>query len=153
MKNNIRHFRELRGVSQKELAELVGTSQPQIYRLEKGERRFSDYWMQKIAAHLDCTPSDLISDPALPSKEPRPQTPPPKELTFFKLSDDFVFEVTNTARRALQEIDGRHPSEEMVREAVAYLKHFAEHQRTNFLNPSLAVGLIQKMRAEKEGLG
>ena len=43
--NNIRELREKRGFSMKKLADHVGTSAPQIQRLELGQRRLTVEWM------------------------------------------------------------------------------------------------------------
>lgn len=59
--NRIREIREARGISQAELAKRVRTSQPQIKRLEQGERRLTEDWMRRIAKALDVNPADLLA--------------------------------------------------------------------------------------------
>ena len=59
--NRIKELREARGLSAADLAEMVGTSQPQITRLERGVRRLTVEWMTRIARALDCRPMDLIA--------------------------------------------------------------------------------------------
>lgn len=59
--NRIREIRERRGLSQSQLAAAVGTTQPQINRLETGVRKLTVEWMQKIAQALDVHPEDLIT--------------------------------------------------------------------------------------------
>lgn len=59
--NRIRELREARGLSAADLADLVGTSQPQITRLERGERRLTADWMTRLARALNCTPADLMA--------------------------------------------------------------------------------------------
>lgn len=39
-------------MSQQQLADLVGTSQPQIKRLEKGQRKLTKEWAERLAPHL-----------------------------------------------------------------------------------------------------
>jgi transcriptional regulator with XRE-family HTH domain len=58
--NNIKELREQRGLSQAKLAELVGTSQPQIRRLELGERELTKSWAERLAPHLGVTAADLL---------------------------------------------------------------------------------------------
>lgn len=53
-------FRKAAGLSQGELAGLVGTSQPQIQRLEKGYRGLSKKWAIRIAPHVKASPEDLM---------------------------------------------------------------------------------------------
>jgi transcriptional regulator with XRE-family HTH domain len=65
MKNRIRELRERAGLSQAQLAELVGTTQAQIARLEKGERRLTVDWMARIARALMLRPSDLLPNAAV----------------------------------------------------------------------------------------
>ncbi len=60
MKNRIREYREKKGWSQQKLADAVGTSQPQIDRLEKNQRRVSDFWLEKIANTLHVPPIALM---------------------------------------------------------------------------------------------
>ena len=61
MKNNIGLFRKKNGLSMQELAELAGTSQQQIDRLEKGQRRLTADWMEKLSKPLKCKPAELMS--------------------------------------------------------------------------------------------
>lgn len=60
--NRIREFREALGWSQSDLAlKLVPkTSQPQIDRLEKADRRLTVEWMTRVAKALSVAPADLI---------------------------------------------------------------------------------------------
>lgn len=54
------NYRKRAGLSQNRLAELVGTSQPQIQRLEKGTRGLSKKWATKIAPHVRTIPEELM---------------------------------------------------------------------------------------------
>lgn len=56
----IRSLREARGLTQARLAELVSTSQPQIRRLEAGERQLTKEWAQRLAPHLGVAASQLM---------------------------------------------------------------------------------------------
>lgn len=80
--NRIRELRERAGLSQAALGTRAGTSQPQIDRLEKGERRLTDTWMRRLAAGLECDPADLLPrgdsappPPSAPIVVPAPETP------------------------------------------------------------------------------
>ncbi len=61
MDNRISELRKARGLTMKQLAELVGTSNQQISHLEKGRRRLTLDWMERIAKALECHPSDLLA--------------------------------------------------------------------------------------------
>ncbi|MBO6824468.1 MAG: helix-turn-helix transcriptional regulator [Thalassospira sp.] len=61
MDNRITELRKAKGLTIKRLAELVGTSNQQISHLEKGHRRLTLEWMERIAEALECHPSDLLS--------------------------------------------------------------------------------------------
>lgn len=56
----LRAHREHLELSQDALAKLVGTSQAQIDRLEKGQRKLTKEWALKLAPHLGIDPSDLL---------------------------------------------------------------------------------------------
>lgn len=58
--NRIREIRIARGLSAEKLGESCGTSQQQIQRLETGERRLTQGWMEKIAKALRIAPADLL---------------------------------------------------------------------------------------------
>lgn len=66
MENRIAEVRRARGLTLKRLAELVGTSNQQISHLEKGRRRLTVEWMERIAKALDCHPFDLLGEGASP---------------------------------------------------------------------------------------
>ena len=58
--NRIRELRKALGMSQGALANLVGTTNTQISRLENGERQLTQKWMQRLAPALRCAPADLM---------------------------------------------------------------------------------------------
>lgn len=106
--NRIREIRERHGLSAAQLAERVGTTQPQITRLERGERRLTVDWMQRIAAALNCDPMDLVAATLAKASgdEAVPFSPPEigaaaaalsaRGLKFFKASAD-TLEAINIA--------------------------------------------------------
>ncbi len=62
---NIRRIRKQRGLSAKGFAARIGTSPPQITRLEKGQRGLTELWLKRIAKGLDVAVNDLLGEPAL----------------------------------------------------------------------------------------
>lgn len=50
------------GLTQARLAEMAGTSQPQINRLEKGDRQLTKAWAERLAPHLGVAPVSLMFD-------------------------------------------------------------------------------------------
>lgn len=73
--NRIRELREAKGWSQQQLADRLEpkTLQPQIDRLEKGQRRLTQEWMEKIGTALGVGPTDLL--PNRKGKEGIPNNP------------------------------------------------------------------------------
>ncbi len=67
----LRKIREARRLSQAKLANLVGTSQPQIDRLEKGQRRLTEEWILRLSSALNCDPAELIEYPRSGRKQAR----------------------------------------------------------------------------------
>ena len=63
MSNQIRAWREYRGLTQEQLAEAANTSPQQVSRLETGARRLSDVWIGLLTAALSCTPTQLLNEP------------------------------------------------------------------------------------------
>ncbi|MDP3750041.1 MAG: helix-turn-helix transcriptional regulator [Phenylobacterium sp.] len=58
----IRARRKLIGSSQSALASAIGVSFQQVQKYERGANRVSASMMSRIAKHLGCRPSDLMSD-------------------------------------------------------------------------------------------
>lgn len=56
-------YRERRGLTKKELADLCGTSGMQIGRLERGERKVTQEWAIRIAPHLGVSADEILSGP------------------------------------------------------------------------------------------
>lgn len=69
MANRLKELRKARGLSQERLAQLVGTSRSQIVKLEREERRLARYWLERLAAVLDCHPGEIISAMDLTAEE------------------------------------------------------------------------------------
>jgi transcriptional regulator with XRE-family HTH domain len=74
MKNNIGTLRKKKGLSMRELADLAGTSQQQIDRLEKAQRRLTAEWMEKLSQALSCKPGELIDFSAAEKPETKIKT-------------------------------------------------------------------------------
>jgi len=70
--STIKELREKKGLSQQQLADLAGTSQPQIKRLETGERKLTKEWAERLAPHLD------IAAPSLMFEMPGGEMPAPE---------------------------------------------------------------------------
>lgn len=55
-----RQWRKFRGLTQEELAEMVGVSAPSISQLERGVQGFTDSTLEALASALACNPGDLL---------------------------------------------------------------------------------------------
>lgn len=60
----LKQFRERAKLTQQELADAVGTSQPQIRRLEAGERKLTKEWAERLAPALGIGAETLLFPPA-----------------------------------------------------------------------------------------
>lgn len=70
MENRLKQIRQDLGMTQQQLAELCDTSNQQIQRLEAGERRLSDVWIEKISTALKIPVWYLFVDPeTMPNEE------------------------------------------------------------------------------------
>lgn len=58
--NELRKIREKLGLTQSELAQMVGTSQPQILRLEKSTRKLTKEWAERLAPALQTSAEALM---------------------------------------------------------------------------------------------
>lgn len=58
--NKIAELRKTKKLSQAALADLAGTTQPQIFKLETGKLQLTKEWSERIAPHLDVSPIDLL---------------------------------------------------------------------------------------------
>lgn len=58
--SRLRELRERQGLSQQQLADLAGTSQPQIKRLETGDRKLTKEWAERLAPHLQASPEAIL---------------------------------------------------------------------------------------------
>ena len=65
MQNRIGVLRRERGLSLAGLAKAAGTTKAQIQKLERGDRRLSLEWMERLAAALQVKPSDLLPQSAV----------------------------------------------------------------------------------------
>lgn len=60
MENRIKELRRARGLTLQKLAERAGTTNQQISRLERGERRLTTDWMERLGNALECNPAALM---------------------------------------------------------------------------------------------
>lgn len=77
--SQLRELRQAAGLSQEKLAEMAGTSQPQINKLEAGQRKMTVDWAVKLARPLGVDPTLLLGlsgdGPATPAAPARPAPP------------------------------------------------------------------------------
>ena len=60
-RKSMKRMREAKGLSYAELARRVKTSAQQIERLEKGERKLTLEWIERIAPHLASEPFEMVA--------------------------------------------------------------------------------------------
>lgn len=65
MQNRIGVLRRERGLSLADLAKAAGTTKAQIQKLERGDRRLSLEWMERLAGALQVKASDLLPESAV----------------------------------------------------------------------------------------
>lgn len=58
--NRIRELREAKGLTQTDLAAAAGTDKSMVGRLEKGSRRLTTRWMERLAPALGVPPAALM---------------------------------------------------------------------------------------------
>lgn len=59
---SIKGWRKRKGITQQELAEIIGTTPASISRYENGERKLDLETAAKIAKALGCTVDDLVRE-------------------------------------------------------------------------------------------
>lgn len=59
-RNYLKAWREFRGLTQEQLAELVGTTKAVISLLENEKRPLSSKWLRKLAEALDTQPGHIL---------------------------------------------------------------------------------------------
>ena len=69
-KNRIREHREMRGLSQAQLAAMCNTSLQQISRLELGQRVVSGHWLTLLSKALNVPKGALLLAPSGDGTEP-----------------------------------------------------------------------------------
>jgi len=77
MENRIKELRRARGLTLQALAEKAGTTNQQISRLERGDRRLTTDWMERLGNALNCNPAALIGA----YTDPRPSFQSPGGLS------------------------------------------------------------------------
>lgn len=63
MENRISQLRRAQGLTLQQLADRVGTTNQQISHLEKGRRKLTIDWIERLAAALACQPFEILSAP------------------------------------------------------------------------------------------
>lgn len=61
MRNRIRELRESRGWTLEQLAERMECSLPQLQKMETGERRLNDKWVDILCNIFSCKPGELYN--------------------------------------------------------------------------------------------
>jgi transcriptional regulator with XRE-family HTH domain len=69
--NRLQALREARGLTLRDLAALVGTSNQQLNKLELGKRQLTTAWLSRLAAALRCHPWEIVegASPGLSDRE------------------------------------------------------------------------------------
>ena len=66
MSNNLKAMRKKRGLTQEDLAELMGTTKTTVYRHESGVRDPSAATVREYAKHLQCSPGEIMGETLVP---------------------------------------------------------------------------------------
>ena len=63
--NRIKEIRKQKSLTLKEVAEKANTSVQQVQRLERGDRRLTTEWIERLSNALNCTGADIVPDLAV----------------------------------------------------------------------------------------
>ena len=66
--NRLRELRKTMSLTQQQLADATGVSQPSISQLESGILSMDIQWMRSFACALKCSPADLLTDDDNPDR-------------------------------------------------------------------------------------
>ena len=75
VEHKIKEIRELRGLTQSELADLVGTVKQNIWQIESGRRNLAITQLTKYAKALQCTRAQLLGEEPLDGLEDKIKKP------------------------------------------------------------------------------
>jgi hypothetical protein len=64
MTNHLLAWRESRGLTLQQVADLIGTDKTQISKLEHGKRRLTEGWLNRLAIAYQCQARDLLGPPS-----------------------------------------------------------------------------------------
>jgi len=70
MGNAIKILRKSAGLTQEKLAELCNCTTSQIVKLERGERRLSDVWLDRLSPALNATRAEILGEKAAAPLDP-----------------------------------------------------------------------------------
>jgi transcriptional regulator with XRE-family HTH domain len=59
---NLKHYRQLRGLTQAALAAAMDVERAHVSAMERGQQNVTLQTLQRVAAHLDVTPANLIEE-------------------------------------------------------------------------------------------
>lgn len=96
-KNNIAQIRKAAVLSQDDLAERIGTTRNNLGKLERGERRLNQDWINKIAAACKVRPQDVLV--AQEGEEPKVSV-----VGFVGAGGEIIFEDAFAKGNALYEV-------------------------------------------------
>lgn len=107
MENRLREIRKSLGLSGEKLAEIAGTTKVTISRLEKGDRRLSDHWIERIvtglhkAGHKHITPADFFEEDRITAKLSK--VPPKDRARLQKIYDNLMTSFEETIDTYIEE--------------------------------------------------
>lgn len=58
--NRIKEIRKSKGLALNAVAERANTTPQQVQRLERGDRRLTTEWIERLADALECEPADIV---------------------------------------------------------------------------------------------
>lgn len=61
-KNQIFFLRQKKGLTQRQIAEAIGTTATQVSKLENGERKLAPEWLERLSVALSCTKAELLGE-------------------------------------------------------------------------------------------
>lgn len=59
---NLKHYRQLRGLTQAALAATMDVDRAHVSSMERGQQNVTLQTLQRVAAHLDVAPAKLIEE-------------------------------------------------------------------------------------------